>query len=111
MNTEYKKFALTDQVSLQILGYSDVMLTAQLWFEGKGFADTHHHHNEEVNVVVAGEFMATMGDQQFPVGVGSAVRVPSNVEHNMECVSGTASMISTWSPPRQDFIDKFAVLA
>jgi len=111
MSIEYRKVTLSDGVTLQILGYSDVMLTAQLWFEGKGFPGTHHHENEEVNVVIAGEFMATLGDRQFPAGVGVAVRVPSNVEHNMECVSGTASMISTWSPPRQDFIDKFAIPA
>ncbi|MFJ5282956.1 cupin domain-containing protein [Pseudomonas sp. NPDC088429] len=104
----YKKFKLNDDVSLQIISISEHMLTARFWFTGKGFGSTHHHTNEEVNVVINGEFIATNGDEQFPVYPGQAVCVAPNVEHDMRCLTPVGEMISTWTPPRQDLIEKFA---
>ena len=107
MEKQYKKYKLNEFVTLQVLSYTDEMMVAKLWFSGKGFDGTHHHSNQEVNIVTAGEFEATNGSQKTQVHSGQAVTVPSNFEHNMECLSPTGEMITVWTPARQDIIEKY----
>lgn len=83
-------------------------MSARFWFTGKGFASTHHHLSEEVNVVVSGEFIATVGQLRYPVYPGQVVCVAPNVEHDMQCQTPVGEMISTWTPPRADLIEKYA---
>jgi len=111
MTQQYKKYKLTDTLTIQVLAYTDQMLTAKFWFSGPGFPDTHHHRNEEVNVVIAGEFEATHGTEKFRVHAGDAVTVSPDFEHNMECLSPTGVMVSTWTPARKDIIEKYTELA
>lgn len=105
---KYQKYALSDEVEIQILSLSEQSMTAKLWFNGKGFPSSHHHQSEETNVFVAGEFEALKGDERVIVKTGDMVFVESDVEHNLTCLSGKGEVITTWTPPRQDFIDKFA---
>ncbi|QEM83351.1 cupin domain-containing protein [Halomonas binhaiensis] len=107
MRKVYKKYKLSDDVTIQVLSCSDQQLTAKLWFSGKGFPSGHHHPNEEVNVFVSGEFNAINGSEVIQVGAGDAVTIPPGVEHNLECLSGEGVLISTWTPPRKDFMEKF----
>jgi mannose-6-phosphate isomerase-like protein (cupin superfamily) len=102
--TTYKKFKLNDDITMQIISVTDEMMSARFWFSGKGFPSTHQHVNEELNVVLNGEFVATNGSQTFPVHAGQAVAVASAVEHNMACQTPTGEMISTWTPARQDLL-------
>ncbi|QDH78555.1 cupin domain-containing protein [Echinicola soli] len=110
MSKPFKKYKLSDTVTLQVLSYTDEMMTAKLWFSGKGFDGTHHHSNQEVNVVVAGEFEATNGKEKHKVYPGQTVVVPSNNEHNMECLSPTGAMVSCWTPARKDIIENYTEL-
>jgi mannose-6-phosphate isomerase-like protein (cupin superfamily) len=104
----YKKVKLNDDVTMQIISISEQMMSARFWFTGKGFGSTHHHSNEEVNVVINGDFIATNGAEQFPVYAGQTVCVAPDVEHDMRCLTPVGEMISTWTPPRKDLIEKFA---
>ncbi|GEM_PF-975680 len=108
MQKTFKKYRLTDTVTMQMISFTDEMMSARFWFSGKGFDSTHHHVNQEINVVVAGEFEATRGGEKYKVYPGQAVVVPSDVEHNMECLSGTGEMVSVWTPARQDFLKNYA---
>ena len=104
----YKKFKLNDDVTIQIISITDQMMSAKFWFTGKGFASTHHHPHEEINVVLNGEFMATNGSERYAARPGQVVCVAPNVEHDMACLTATGEMLSIWTPPRRDLIDKFA---
>lgn len=107
MEKKYKKYALNDNVTIQVLSYTDQMMTAQIWFTGPGFEGTHHHSNQEVNVVISGEFEATDGDNKYNVFPGQVVPVLSDRKHNMECLTPTGSMITIWTPARKDIIDNY----
>lgn len=107
MKKKYKKYKLNEYVTLQVLSYTAEMMTAKLWFSGKGFDGTHHHSNQEVNIVTAGEFEATNGDEKVKVYPGQAVTITSDFEHNMECLTPTGEMLTCWTPARQDIIEKY----
>ncbi|WP_432720596.1 cupin domain-containing protein [Jeongeupia wiesaeckerbachi] len=104
----YRKIQLNDSVTMQVIEFTEQMMSARFWFAGKGFDGTHQHSNEEVNVVLNGEFMATNGSEQYPAHPGQVVQVAPNTEHNMECLTPTGEMISVWTPVRQDLI-KYAL--
>lgn len=107
MEKQYKKYKLNEFVTLQVLSYTDEMMVAKLWFSGKGFEGTHHHSNQEVNIVTGDEFEATNGPEKIKVYPGQAVKVPADFEHNMECLSPTGEMVTVWTPARQDIIEKY----
>ncbi|MFV0576839.1 MAG: cupin domain-containing protein [Vibrio sp.] len=105
---QYEKYPLSKDISIQILNISEQSLTAKLWFTGEGSPVPHHHESEEVNVFISGEFVALKGEVRTHVIPGDIAFVESNVEHNLICLSGQGEVITTWTPPRQEFIDKFA---
>lgn len=99
-----KKYNLTDELEIQILNCTEQAMTAKLWFNGRGPESTHHHASEEVNVFIEGEFDAIYKDTITKVTTGDSVFIPSNDEHGLHCLSGKGVIITTWSPPRQDFM-------
>lgn len=64
MNKQYKKYKFNDDVTLQVISYTDEMMITRLWFTGKRFSGTHHHSNQEANTVLSGKFETTNGDQK-----------------------------------------------
>ena len=110
MESKFKKYKLNDDITMQVISYTEQMMTAKFWFTGKGFPSTHHHSNEESNVIVEGRFEATDGDRTFLVEAGDVVHVSPDVEHNLACLTPTGAFVSTWTPARKDFA-KYAELA
>lgn len=110
MQKTFRKYQLTETVTMQMISYTDEMMSARFWFSGKGFDGTHHHVHQEINIVVAGEFEATRGSEQYKVRPGQVVVIPPEVEHNMECLSGAGEMVSVWTPARRDLIEKYGEL-
>lgn len=104
---KFKKYKLNESVTMQVIDYTGEMMTAKIWFSGKGFDGTHHHLNQEVNIVVSGEFEATCGEEKFKVYPGQVVNVPSDKEHDMACLTPNGSMITVWTPARKDIIEKY----
>jgi len=111
MQSKYKKYKLTDDITMQVIAYTEDMMLAKYWFTGPGYLTTHHHPNEETDVIVAGEFEATNGTAKHRVKVGDAMQVAAGVEHNMQCLTPTGEMVATWTPARRDIIEKYTELA
>jgi len=44
----------------------------------------HSHEPEQVYVILAGEGLMSVGDDQQTVGAGDLVHIPSNTEHGVE---------------------------
>jgi mannose-6-phosphate isomerase-like protein (cupin superfamily) len=44
-------------------------------------APGHHHHNEQISVVIRGHADVRLGDQFERVGPGTIMLVPPNVDH------------------------------
>lgn len=67
---------------------------------GKGGPPRHvHHDQDEWFYVVAGEFVAEIGDERFTMRPGDSLFAPRQVPHAWACVSDSpGSMITTVSP-------------
>lgn len=110
MQKTYKKYPINESVTIQMISHTEEMMSARFWFSGKGFDGAHHHLSQEINIVVAGEFEATRGDEKYRVHQGQVVVIAPDVEHNMECLSAAGEMVSVWTPSRQDLIENFGEL-
>ncbi|GEN25110.1 cupin domain-containing protein [Halomonas cupida] len=108
MTKPFKKYKLNDDVTLQMVSYTEEMMVARLWFTGKGFEGTHHHFNQEANIVISGKFEATNGDQKVLLTAGDSVLVHSEDPHNLECLTPTGEILTCWTPARADIIEKYA---
>lgn len=106
----YKKYKLNDDVTLQVVSYTQEMMVAKLWFSGKGFEGTHFHLNQEANIVVSGEFEATNGDEKATLVAGDSVLVRSNIPHNLACLSPSGEVLTCWTPAREDIIEQYTGL-
>lgn len=107
MKTQYKKYRLNDDVTLQVVSYTDEMMIARLWFTGKGFDGTHHHLSQEANTVISGKFEATNGSEKVILTAGESVHIHTDLPHNLECITPTGEIITCWTPARKDIIEKF----
>ncbi|KRG70072.1 cupin domain-containing protein [Pseudoxanthomonas dokdonensis] len=107
----YKKYQLNEHITMQVISYTEQLMIAKFWFTGPGFPTTHHHPNEETDVIVSGRFEAVNGEHRHLMYPGDATQVAANVEHNTICLSPTGEMISSWTPARQDLIEKYTELA
>jgi quercetin dioxygenase-like cupin family protein len=107
MKKQYKKYKLSDDVTLQVMSYTPEMMMAKLWFTGKGFDGTHHHLNQEINTVISGKFEAINGNEKIILTAGESVHVHSDLPHNLECLTPTGEICACWTPARQDIIDKY----
>lgn len=107
MKKQYKKYKLNDDVTLQVISYTEEMMIARLWFTGKGFSGTHHHLNQEANTVISGKFEATNGDTKSILTAGESVHVYTDLPHNLECLTPTGEIITCWTPARKDIIENY----
>jgi quercetin dioxygenase-like cupin family protein len=67
----------------------------------------HRHPNEQVGLVIRGEFTFTVGGETRLRKAGDMWVIPPGVPHAVE-LTGTAgcTIVETFSPPRDDWADK-----
>ncbi|MGN6493294.1 MAG: cupin domain-containing protein [Agriterribacter sp.] len=107
MKTPFKKYKLNEDVTLQVISYTNELMIARLWFTGRGFNDPHHHINQEANTVLSGKFEATNGSEKTILTAGESVHVYTDLPHNLECLTPTGEIITCWTPARKDIIEKY----
>ena len=54
----------------------------------------HHHPNEEVWVVVEGQFEVTIGEETQIAGPGAVAIVPPNVSHSVRVLEGGSAFVA-----------------
>ena len=54
----------------------------------------HNHPNEEVWVVVEGQFEVTIGDETQVAGPGGVAIVPSDVSHSVRVLKGGSAIVA-----------------
>lgn len=105
------KFGPNKDITLQVVSQTGHMHVAKVWFSGKGFDEPDHRPlNEEVDIVVFGQFRATGGGKERVLNPGISVHVPPNDKHSIQLLSPTGKICSRWMPPREDLIEKLAGL-
>lgn len=70
------------------------------YFEVEAHAafERHVHESEQITMVLEGELVFTLDDQEVRVGAGEVIAVPSNVAHAVRAGDHKAKAIDCWSP-------------
>ena len=94
-------------MSRQIIHGEKIMI-ARLKFKNGFIVPLHHHVHEQISQCISGKMRFWFGEnkeQEMELNPGDVVVIPSNLPHAAEMI-GDAEGIDTWSPPRQDWLDK-----
>ncbi len=74
--------------------------------EGAEVAE-HSHPHEQAGLVLAGKLRFRIGDKEKVAGPGDAFIIPPNVAHWGIVEEGPAKVLDIFSPPREDYIDRY----
>lgn len=78
-------------------------------FEAGGVGATHRHPHEQTTYVLAGKCIYHVNGTFREMNAGDVVVVPANTPHGMTAVEA-CTLFDTFSPPRQDILEKDGVL-
>jgi quercetin dioxygenase-like cupin family protein len=98
---------VTPSMHRQIISGEKLMI-ARMKFKDGFLVPLHHHHHEQVTQVTKGTIRFWFGEnkqQVMDLGPGEVVVIPSNLPHEALMI-GDVEETDTWSPPRQDWLDK-----
>jgi len=65
----------------------------------------HHHHNEQISMVVSGSMEFVLDGHSVIVHAGEVLVIPSNVPHSALALEDFVGF-DIFAPPRQDWIEK-----
>jgi quercetin dioxygenase-like cupin family protein len=92
-------------VTRQTLVVGDKILQAKVEFAPLTSTPAHSHIHEQTVVVLQGEVTMTIGGKPHLLRAGDSCVMPSNVPHEARSGPEGVTMIDTFSPPREDFIE------
>jgi quercetin dioxygenase-like cupin family protein len=84
------------------------LMIAKMKFKDGFFVPLHRHVHEQITQVLSGQIRFWFGEnkeQMMDLFAGDVVVIPSNLPHEALMI-GEVEEIDTWSPPRQDWLDK-----
>ena len=67
----------------------------------------HSHPHEQAGLVLEGVFRFRIGTDERVTRAGDAFIVPANVVHAGEVMEGPARVLDIFSPPREDYQDRY----
>jgi len=85
------------------LVWGERITLSYLTLKPKSSIPLHSHPNEQVGIVIDGEFIFAIGKETRLCKKGDAFVVPGDVEHSVVSVSKPTLIVETFSPPREDF--------
>lgn len=88
--------------------YGEKLMIAKMKFKDGFVVPLHSHHHEQVTQVISGQMRFWFGEnkeQVMDLFPGDVVVIPSNLPHEALMI-GDVEETDTWSPPRQDWLDK-----
>jgi quercetin dioxygenase-like cupin family protein len=66
----------------------------------------HSHHHEQITYVAEGELLFFKGEEEFHLGKGDIITIPSQMSHCIQTLSKKVVLIDSFSPVRKDFLKK-----
>ena len=67
----------------------------------------HSHPHEQAGLVLEGVFRFRIGNEEKVAVAGDAFIVPPDVVHEGEVVEGPVRVLDIFSPPREDYAEKY----
>jgi quercetin dioxygenase-like cupin family protein len=102
---DLKKAALAEGVEIRLIS-GDKLTMAFYSLDPEAVIPEHSHPHEQIGTVIKGNLELQIGGEKRVVDQGSAYIVPSNVKHSGRCLESPTELIETFSPPREDLIEK-----
>lgn len=82
-----------------------------VYFEPNVVAPVHWHDEEQMSLVIEGEFEFEVGGQKQIVRRGDAVLIPPNVPHGARTYDNTCLEIDLFNPPRRGLLELMGLIA
>ncbi len=100
-----KKMELFPGIDAQIFAGKNVMVMRVELAQG-AIATPHAHSHEQISLVLQGEVLFTIGEEQKTLKAGEAVVIPSDVLHSAEAVLA-CELIDIFNPVRDDLMKRY----
>jgi quercetin dioxygenase-like cupin family protein len=79
-------------------------------FEPNTVAPVHWHDEEQISIVVEGEFEFQVGNETRTLRPGDAVVIPPNVPHGARTYDNTCLEIDVFHPPRKGLLEAMGLV-
>lgn len=106
---EIPKERVTDTISRRLFTGRRMMI-AHVYLDKGAIVPTHQHENEQLTYILEGALRFWIGPEdapdreEFVLGAGEILYIPSNVPHKAEALADTFD-VDVFDPPRQDWLD------
>lgn len=67
----------------------------------------HSHPHEQAGLMLEGRLRFRIGGEERVLVPGDAFLVPADMAHSGEVIEGPARVLDIFSPPREDYIEKY----
>ena len=96
-------FEIFPGVNILTMAGAHVMLSV-VDMEPNAVVELHHHHHEQIGVLLEGELTFTIGGQQRTLRPGQMWRIPGDVEHTAVAGPHGAKAVDVFNPVREDYL-------
>lgn len=93
-------------VRRRTLSVADRVMQVAVEFEPNAITAEHSHVHEQVIFVAAGEVILTVEGRERTLRAGESYALKSNVKHGARATSAGATLIDTFTPLREDFLEQ-----
>ena len=87
---------------------TDTEMTNFVSFEPDAPAPMHHHVEQQIAIVLAGELTLTVGDETRVMRAGDCVVIPPNVRHGGAAGPEGCKVLDVFTPPRAAIVSLMA---
>lgn len=94
---------MDEGVEMKVLAYGEKLMMTYVKFKKGAVAKIHSHEHEQMSYIVEGEFIYTVGDEEYHVRKGHSIHVPSNVPHGVRALTD-GILVDVFTPIRSDFL-------
>ena len=91
-----------------ILG--DNVMVNMVFLEPNTVAPVHWHEEEQISLVIEGEFEFEVAGEKKIMRRGDAVVIPPNVPHGARTMDGSCLEIDVFHPPRRGLLEAMGVV-
>jgi quercetin dioxygenase-like cupin family protein len=83
---------------------TDSVMTNFVRFEPDAVAPAHHHDEQQIAIILAGELTFTVGGETRVMHAGECVVIPPNVEHGGFAGPEGCTALDVFTPPRDGIV-------
>jgi quercetin dioxygenase-like cupin family protein len=107
--THYRDVPLTELVpgSQSHLVAGQRALVSFLTMSANSYFPPHHHEAEQIMIVIEGYMDEIIEGKLYRVKKGDVIVLPPNIEHGGRLREVDCQVIDIFSPPRQDYLEKY----